>query len=218
MTRSGITAPSGPSAPAGFHVLRRRAQPKHLRLVEILDRIEAAVHVAVERRVADRHFRLVAGRHHHQAELVGDRHQDGAARARLEIFLGDVAVGAGEQRLQRGLEAFDRRGDRHDVVLDAERLRDRGGILERVLRGVAIRQHHGAHAFAPSASTAIAAHSARVDAAREAEHHALEAVLVDIVAQAEHAGRIVGLVVLLDQRLLGRADSATCRPRAPIAW
>src|SRR5512132_1487056 len=48
-------------------------QPVDLGLVEILDRVEAAVHVAVERGIADRHFRLVAGGHHDDSELVGDR-------------------------------------------------------------------------------------------------------------------------------------------------
>ena len=38
----------------------------------------------------------------------------------------------------------------------------------------------------------------RIDAAGEPEHHARKAVLVDIVAKPEHAGRIVGLVAFLD--------------------
>ena len=38
----------------------------------------------------------------------------------------------------------------------------------------------------------------RIDAAREAEHDARKAVVLDIVAQAHHAGRIVRFVALLD--------------------
>ncbi len=47
----------------------------------------------------------------------------------------------------------------------------------------------------------------RVDAAREAQHHAGEAVVVDIVAKAHHAGRVIGLVALLD-RLERTLDAA----------
>ena len=46
----------------------------------------------------------------------------------------------------------------------------------------------------PSASTAIAAHSAESMPPDRPEHDAGKAVLVDVVAQAEHAGRIVGAI------------------------
>ena len=39
-----------------------------------------------------------------------------------------------------------------------------------------------------------------IDAARQAEHDAGKAVLVDVVAQAQHAGAVVGLVALLRSR------------------
>jgi hypothetical protein len=170
------------------------AQPRQaidFGLVEILDRIEAAVHVAVERGVADRHFRLVAGRHHHQAEFVGDRHQDGAAGARLQIFLGDVARRAGKDSGERRFEPVHRAFDRNDVVAHAERAGDRGGIVERFLRGVAERQHHAAHALGAERIGRHRRAQRRIDAAGKTEHDALEAVLVDVIAQPEHAGGVI---------------------------
>ena len=68
-----------------------------LHLVEVLDRVEAAIHVAIERGVADRHLALVAGGDHHRTELVRDRHQDRATRAALQVFLGDAFLGAFEK-------------------------------------------------------------------------------------------------------------------------
>ena len=159
---SGMTGPSGPSAPSGFQRVAQPRQAEHLGLVEILDRIEAAVHVAIERRVADRHFRLVAGRHHHQAELVGDRHQDRAAGARLQILFGDVARHAGEDAgCSVASKPCTALFDRHHVVVHAERLarspRRRRAIPARCSGNGSITQRTRS---APSASTAIAAHSA----------------------------------------------------------
>ena len=211
MMFSGITAPSGPSAPSGFQRVAQPRQPEHLGLVEILDRIEAAVHVAIERGVADRHFRLVAGGHHHQAELVGDRHQDRAARARLQIFLGDVARQSGEQRRERRLEAFDRRRDRQDLVAHAERLGAGGGIVERFLRGELVGQHHAAHALGAERIDRHRRAQRGIDAAGQAEHDAGKAVLVDVVAQAQHAGGIVGVARLRRRRPSARRRSARSR-------
>ena len=172
-------------------------QTEDFGLVEVLDRVEAAVHVAVERGIADRHFRFVAGRHHHQAELVGDRHQDHAARAGLEIFLGDVARPALEHRRDRLLQAQHRTLDRQDVVVHAERLGDLGGVVERILRGEPVRQHHAADAVGAKRIHRHHRAQRRVDAAGQAQHHALEAALLDVVAQPQHAGAVIGLVVLV---------------------
>ena len=122
-----------------------RRQRVDLHLVKVLDRIEATIHVAVKRRIADRHFRLVASRHHHRAELVGDRHQDRAARAALQVFLGDAALGSLEHVGESGEEAVDRLTDRHRVIMATERLGAGGGVSQRFLRGIAIGQHDGAH-------------------------------------------------------------------------
>ena len=72
------------------------AQLVHERLRHVLDRREAARHVAVQRGIADRQFALVAGGEHERAEFVRHGHQEIAADAGLEVLLGDVVLGAPE--------------------------------------------------------------------------------------------------------------------------
>ena len=122
-------------------------QPVNLRLVEVLDRVEAAIHVAIERGVADRHLRLVAGGHHHHAEFVGDRHEQRATCARLQVFFRDVARPAFEQRLERCFHTVDSGEDRHHLVFDAKRLCGGCSVIQRLLRREAVRQHHALHAL-----------------------------------------------------------------------
>ena len=99
---------------------------------------------------------------------------------------------------ERALGALDRLGDRHDVVADAERLGAGGGVGERLVRGEAIRQHDRVDAFGAERVDGDCRAEGRVDPAGEAEHHPRKPIVLDIVAQAEHTGRIVGLVALLD--------------------
>ena len=116
---------------------------------------------------------------------------------------------------ERSLRALHRAFDRHDVVLHAERLGDGRGIVERVLRGEAIRQHHAAHALGAERIDRHRRAQRGIDAAGEAEHDALEAVLVDVVAQAEHAGGVVGLLGILGRRdrpVRAAPRSARARP------
>ena len=75
---------------------------------------------------------------------------------------------------------------------------------------------------APSASTAMQAVESGVDAAREPEQHALEAVLLDVVAQPERQGRVDLLVRLhrLGARAadLGRSSGVRERRARRAAW
>ena len=66
------------------------AEPVDQGLGNVLEHGEAARHVAVERGVADRRLALVAGGEHQPAELVGERHQQVAADAGLDVLLGDA--------------------------------------------------------------------------------------------------------------------------------
>ncbi len=77
------------------------AQPVHERLGDVLDDREAAREVAVEGGVPDRHLRLVAGGQHQPPKLVGERHQQVAADARLQVLLGEVGRLPGELLVQR---------------------------------------------------------------------------------------------------------------------
>ena len=98
------------------------------------------------------------------------------------------------------LKTVDRLEDRHDVVAAAERAGAVLGVLQRILRRVAVGHHHGAQPLLAERIDGECGADRRIDAARQAEHDVLEAVLVDVVAQAEHAGAIVGLFLLGDLR------------------
>ena len=74
-----------------------------------------------------------------------------------------------------------------------------GGIVEGGLRREPIGQHDATDATCSERIGRQRRHQRRVDAARKPEHDPLEAVLVDIVAQAQHAGEIVGPVALFDR-------------------
>ena len=65
--------------------------PVHHHLRQVGDHRQAAVHVAVQRAVAHRHLGLVPGGQQQRAVLVGKRHQQVAADARLDVLLGHIA-------------------------------------------------------------------------------------------------------------------------------
>ncbi len=138
-----------PNAPVGPLAVPEVREPIDRGLVEVLDRIEAAVHVAVERGVADRDLRLVAGRDQHQPELVGERHQRHAAHARLDVLFRDVRRQVGEERIEDLGDAFDRGHDRQHVVADAETLGAFRRVGEALFRRVEVGEHDGAHAACP---------------------------------------------------------------------
>ena len=193
-------------------------QPVDLELVEILHRIEAAVHVAVERRIADAHLALVAGRQHHGAELVRDRHHDHAADARLGCSLPSMSGALPANSLASDVSKPSTGAlDRHGVEADAERFGAGGRVLDALVRRVAVRQHDGMHAIRPQ----------RIDGDRRDQRaestpperpstHAREAVLVDVVAQAEHARMVGGAVALVDLGDLARRAPPARLRRASI--
>ncbi len=128
----------------GYRVAERIAVTRKTvdeRLVAVFYRREAARHVAVERRITDRHLALVAGREQHAAGLVGYRHQDHAAAARLDIFFRDVGFAAGEDRCQLLHRRIVDRCDRHDVIPETHRLGLPGGIFLADRARVAERHH-----------------------------------------------------------------------------
>ena len=165
--------------PLPIAVARQRID---LGLVEVLDRIEAAIHIAIERGIADRDFRFVAGGQHHRPELVGDGHEQSTARARLQILLGRVGGGAGECLGQVFAQSLHRGVDWHDVVADAERLGGRGRVVQTLIAGVLVREHDAMDAFGPERIDRHRRAERRVDSARQPEHDSGKAVLIDIVA------------------------------------
>ena len=95
-------------------------------------------------------------------------------------------------------QALDRGVDRHDVVAHAKRLRGLGGIAQALIAGEGVGQHDAMHALGAERIDGHGDAERRVDAAGKSEHHAGEAVLVHIVAQAEDAGEVVGGIALLN--------------------
>ncbi len=171
-----------------------------LHLVQILDRVEAAIHVAVERGVANRHFALVAGGHHHRAELVGDCHQDDATRPALQVFLGDPFISALEHVAQNREKALHRLLDRHCVIATAQCFGAGLGVFDRGFRGVAVRQHDRAQPLLAQRIDGECGADCRINTARQTDHHVAEAVLVDVITQAQHAGAVIRLLALGNHR------------------
>jgi hypothetical protein len=112
-------------------------------LVNILEHGVAAAHIPVKRRIADRHFGFVAGREHHPAEFIRQRHQRDAAGAGLQIFLGDVGRPAREGLGEHAAKTRDRRLDADLAQFDADKPGRLGRVIKAILRGVA-RRHHDA--------------------------------------------------------------------------
>ena len=220
MILAGMTTPSGPSAPVGLPAIAQCARAKHLHLVEILDRIEAAVHVAVECRIADRHFRFVAGRHQHRAEFVGQRHEQRSAHAALHILFGDVARSPGEERREHGFETARRQarsaGCRSETP---SALAQSAASSSDDLRRIAIGHHDAVDARRPQRIDRQRRGERRIDAARQPHDDAGKAVLLDIFAQPQHAGGVIGLVPFFDHgaRRLD-ADPAVCADAARRSW
>ena len=100
----------------------------------------------------------------------------------MQIFFGDVARLACEDRREGFFESQNRALDRHHVVFDAKRLHDPRRVVERLLRRIAIGQHHATHAVRSQGIDRHRCHEGGIDAARKPEHDALEAILVHVVA------------------------------------
>ena len=161
-------------------------QPVDQQLRAVLDHREAAGAVAVERRVADRHLGLVAGRQDQPAELVGHRHQQVAADAGLEVLLGDVLLAIAEDGGEHAVIELHRLGDRQLVARDAEVLGQHArvalGARGRIGRG----HDHRGDLLGAERVDGDGRHERGVDAAAEPEDDVLEAVLAHVVARAEH--------------------------------
>ena len=179
---------------------------EHLHLVEILDRVVAAIHIAIECGIADGHLALVAGCHHHRPELVRDRHQDRPARAGLDVLLGHVTAEPRKNRLEARFQPFHCRGDRQHVIAHAERFCAGLRVGEAVFRGIAVGQHDRVDPLRAERVGGNGRAECGINTARHAEHDALEAVLLDIIPKAEHAGAIIRLQPFLDQPFLARLD------------
>ena len=160
-------------------------QPEDVRLEDVLQQREAAGHVAVERRVADRELRLVPGRDDQPAELVRERHQQDAADPRLQVLLGEVGLAAGEALGEHRVEGVGGRVDRQLPEIGAEALGEPPRVGACRLGRVARRHRDAVHALRAERLDGERGRERRVDPAGDADHDVAEAVLADVVAQAE---------------------------------
>ncbi len=92
----------------------------------------------------------------------------------------------GEGRREVREEGLEDRLDGDLGVLHTVDLRHLARVLDAHRGGVVGRHHHGVHAVRAEGVHADGEHQRGVDAAREAQQHAREAVLVDVVAHAGH--------------------------------
>ena len=191
------------------------AQLEHGRLVDVLQHGIPAVHVAVDGGVADGHFRLVAGGQQHMAELVGQRHQQQAPRAGLNVFFRDVAVAAFEQGGQHGVEGVHGGLDRHAFQPGAHEGRRFGGVLQAVGGGIGRGHHHRQHTVRPQGVDRDGGGKGTVDTARQAQNHTGKTVLVHVIAEPQHHGAVDGFRVVGgsdDRRRFGPEGLAVAGP------
>ena len=157
------------------------------RLRHVGDHGEAAGHVAVERAVADRQLRLVAGRQQQRAALVRQRHQQVAADARLDVLFGDVARRCRRRRRAGVSSIACIAGSIGSVSVSIPRLRrERQRVVDAAAARERRRHQHAEHVIGAERLDGDRRGQRRVDAARQAEHGAREAALARVVARAEH--------------------------------
>ena len=109
---------------------------------------------------------------------------------------------------KRHHRAFDADG----LIRNAQHFGAFGGIVEAFLRGVARRHHHAAHALGSQRIDRHRRGQRRIDAARKPQHDAGKAVLVHVIAQAQHHRVIDGRRALLACPALARRADPLGRP------
>ena len=72
----------------------------------VLEHIKATGHIAIQRGVTHCQFTLVARGQHQKIFLVGNRHEQHAAAACLEVFFGDIGGQTGKFVRQRRHKGF----------------------------------------------------------------------------------------------------------------
>ena len=113
------------------------------RLADVLEYRETARHVTVECGVTDRHLRFISGGEHNRSVLVGKRHQQRTANARLNILFGGVFGPATKLLRERVLETGHDGIDRNLVVTHAKHGRHGARIFEADRCVVHRWQHQG---------------------------------------------------------------------------
>ena len=129
-----------------------------MELRHVVQDAEAARHIAVERRIAHRHFALIACIEQEIAELIRKGHQDHPPDARLEIFFSDIERTPVEHRLQEIEIRLKNRIDRDEPGIRCPRfLASCFCIGDASRRGIAGGKPYAKTFSAPRASLAMQA-------------------------------------------------------------
>ena len=165
--------------------------PAHLvdlGLVEVLEHIVAATHVAVEGGVPDRHLALVAGRQDHEPELVRKRHEGQPPDTRLYVLLGYVRRPVLKQGGEHGGKGVDSRCDRHVVETDAKPPGAVLGILQALPTGVAGGEHEATDPVGPEGVGGHHCRDCRVHTPGKAKQDPWKAGLVHVIPKPQNHG------------------------------
>ena len=165
-------------APAG--------QIKHPRFDHIFDHRKAARHIAIQGAITGGHLALVARRQHNGTRLIGQRHQQRAANAGLNVFFGGVFCQAFKLGRQGLFETLKQGGNRNFVVTHTQALDHVTRIDPADVRGVGRRHHHRVDVVGPDGIHRNRQHQRRIDAAGQPQNRAFKAVLAQIVAHTQH--------------------------------
>ena len=103
-------------------------QPVDVDLGQVADHRDAAAHIAVERRVAERDLGLVAARNQQRAGVVRLGHHQQAADARVQVLARQAARDRVRVLLERALDLVVDRRDRNDAVATPSARRSRSAI------------------------------------------------------------------------------------------
>ena len=169
------------------------ARLEHPRLVHVLDRVIAAIHIAINRAIPHRDLRLVACRQQHLAKLVRQRHQHHPAQPALDVLLRHARFRPRKQLRQRLAHRALRAGDRHRIQPAAQSPRHLPRILQRHGRGELGWQHHAAHIFRPQSIHRNRRTNRRIDPAGQAQQRLGEPGFAHVIAQSHHTGAVVRL-------------------------
>ncbi len=132
------------------------------------------------------------------ALLVGDRHEQRAAQAGLEVLLRQA------RQPQRAHVRVEHRLDGDRAVVQARAAGQLGGVVLGVVRGVLRRHRHAVHVLRAHRVARDRRDQRGVDTAGQADQDRLEAVLRDVRPQAHDQRRVDLLVVVQTVRVAAR--------------
>ena len=159
-------------------------QPIDERLAAVLDGSETACHIAVQGRVSDGHFTLVARGQQHTSRLVRYRHQEQSATPRLNIFFGCIGLAFAKYRIQLRNCRLIHGLYRNHVIANTQRRCLQSRILLAHIGRVSKRHHYGAHAIRTNRIVSDGRNQRRINPAGQAKDNARETVLGNVVTGA----------------------------------